>query len=139
MRTLALDLGDRRIGVALSDATGTLARPLEVFQRRSRAADFAHVAALVQQHEVGAVVIGLPFNMNGTEGQRAAWTRDYGAALEQAVERPVIFWDERLTTVEAEELLQAQGRRRSEKRSVDAIAAAIILQGYLDHLRDEEK
>lgn len=138
MRTLALDLGDRRIGVALSDATGTLARPLEVFQRRSRAADFAHVAALVQQHEVGAVVIGLPFNMNGTEGQRAAWTRDYGAALGQAVERPVTFWDERLTTVEAEELLQAQGRR-SEKRSVDAIAAAIILQGYLDHLRDEEK
>lgn len=138
MRTLALDLGDRRIGVALSDATGTLARPLEVFQRRSRAADFAHVAALVQQHEVGAVVIGLPFNMNGTEGQRAAWTRDYGAALGQAIERPVTFWDERLTTVEAEELLQAQGRR-SEKRSVDAIAAAIILQGYLDHLRDEEK
>ncbi|NMC01447.1 MAG: Holliday junction resolvase RuvX [Chloroflexi bacterium] len=138
MRTLALDLGDRRIGVALSDATGTLARPLEVFQRRSRAADFAHVAALVQQHEVGAVVIGLPFNMNGTEGQRAAWTRDYGAALGQAVERPVTFWDERLTTVEAEELLQAQGRQ-SEKRSVDAIAAAIILQGYLDHLRDEEK
>lgn len=138
MRTLALDLGDRRIGVALSDATGTLARPLEVFQRRSRAADFAHVAALVQQHEVGAVVIGLPFNMNGTEGQRAAWTRDYGAALGQAVERPVTFWDERLTTVEAEELLQAQGRR-SEKRSVDAIAAAIILQSYLDHLRDEEK
>ncbi|HQE99630.1 MAG TPA: Holliday junction resolvase RuvX [Anaerolineae bacterium] len=137
MRTLALDLGDRRIGVALSDATGTLARPLEVFQRRSRAADFAHVAALVQQHEVGAVVIGLPFNMNGTEGQRAAWTRDYGAALGQAVERPVTFWDERLTTVEAEELLQAQGRQ-SEKRSVDAIAAAIILQGYLDHLRDEE-
>ncbi|HOC21297.1 MAG TPA: Holliday junction resolvase RuvX [Anaerolineae bacterium] len=138
MRTLALDLGDRRIGVALSDATRTLARPLEVFQRRSRAADFAHVAALVQQHEVGAVVIGLPFNMNGTEGQRAAWTRDYGAALGQAVERPVTFWDERLTTVEAEELLQAQGRQ-SEKRSVDAIAAAIILQGYLDHLRDEEK
>jgi len=138
MRTLALDLGDRRIGVALSDATGTLARPLEVFQRRSRAADFAHVAALVQQHEVGAVVIGLPFNMNGTEGQRAAWTRDYGAALGQAVGRPVTFWDERLTTVEAEELLRAQGRR-SEKRSVDAIAAAIILQGYLDHLRDEEK
>ena len=138
MRTLALDLGDRRIGVALSDATGTLARPLEVFQRRSRAADFAHVAALVQQHEVGAVVIGLPFNMNGTEGQRAAWTRDYGAALGQTVERPVTFWDERLTTVEAEELLQAQGGR-SEKRSVDAIAAAIILQSYLDHLRDEEK
>lgn len=131
MRYLALDLGDRRIGVALSDGTGTLARPLEVFSRSSRSADFSHVAALVTQHQVGCLVVGLPLNMDGTEGSQAAWARNYGQALAETVQLPVVFWDERLTSVEAEELLHAQGHPK--KRPIDAIAAAIILQNYLDH------
>jgi len=134
MRYLALDLGDRRIGIALSD--GVLARPLEMFYRSSRAADFAHIEMLVHQHQVTTLVIGLPLNMDGTEGSQAAWVRHYGAALAQAVELPAIFWDERLTSVEAEEVLRTQGRH-PEKHLIDAIAAAIILQSYLDHLGNE--
>ncbi|MBN1920589.1 MAG: Holliday junction resolvase RuvX [Anaerolineae bacterium] len=136
MRYLALDLGDRRIGVALSDSTGTLARPLEMFYRSSRATDFTHIVTLVQQHQVGALIIGLPLNMDGTEGTQAAWARDYGMALAQAADLPVVFWDERLTSVEAEDLLRSQGREPG-KQALDAIAAAIILQSYLEHLRSE--
>lgn len=137
MRSLALDLGDRRIGVALSDGTGTLARPLEVFARSSRAADFTHIGELVTHHEATHLVVGLPLNMDGTEGSQAAWARDYGQALAQAIQLPVTFWDERLTSVEAEDMLRAQGRHR--KRPIDAIAAAIILQSYLDHSQDENE
>ncbi len=136
MRYLALDLGDRRIGVALSDSTGTLARPLEVFYRSSRAADFARIAALSSKHQATTLVVGLPLNMDGTEGPQAAWVRDYGAALAQAIKISVVFWDERLTSVEAEDLLRAQGRRQKEP-ALDAVAAAIILQSYLEHLRNE--
>lgn len=136
MRYLALDLGDRRIGIALSDTTGAFARPLEVLKRSSRAADFAHIAVLVAQHEVAALVVGLPLNMNGSEGSQAAWARDYGAALAQAVERPVVLWDERLTTEEAASVMRAQGHR-PDKTHIDAVAAAVILQSYLDHLKDK--
>lgn len=134
MRYLALDLGDRRIGVALSDSTGTLARPLEMFYRSSRTTDFAHIETLAQQHQVSALIIGLPLNMDGSEGAQAAWVRDYGSALAQAAKLPVVFWDERLTSVEAEDVLRSQGREPG-KQAIDAIAAAIILQSYLEHLR----
>lgn len=137
MRILALDLGDRRIGVALSDSTGTLARPLEIFRRTSRAADFAHIAALVTKHAVSTVVIGLPLNMDGSEGPRSAWVRDYSAALTEALEVPVVLWDERLSTVEATDILHQQGRR-ADKAVVDAFAAAVILQSYLEHLKAED-
>lgn len=137
MRYLALDLGDRRIGVAVSDATGILARPLEMFRRSSRAADFAHIAALVAQHDIAALVVGLPLNMNGTEGTQAAWVRDYCAALTAVLERPVVLWDERLTTEEAADVLHLQGRR-ADKTVIDAVAAAVILQSYLDHVKKDE-
>jgi putative Holliday junction resolvase len=132
MRYLALDLGDRRIGIAISDTLGMIARPLEVLERTSRAADYAHYAALVAEHGVDLVVVGLPLNMDGTEGSRAAWARDYGGELAETVGVPVEMWDERLSTEEAADILRAQGKDPREERDwIDAVAAAVILQSYL--------
>lgn len=131
MRYLALDLGDRRIGVAISDALGMLARPLEVFERTSRAADFDHINDLITRHCVDAVVVGLPLNMDGTEGPQAVWVREYSDALAETLAVPVHLWDERLTTEEAEDILRAQGKPPA-KDWIDAVAAAVILRSYLD-------
>jgi len=131
MRYLALDLGDRYIGIAISDLTGMLARPLEVMLRTSRAADFAHIGALVQKHHADAIVVGLPFNMDGTEGSQAAWVRDYSADLSKTLAIAIHLWDERLTTEEAADIMRAQGKRPT-KDWIDAVAAAVILQSYLD-------
>ncbi len=130
MRYLALDLGEH-IGVAISDASGMVARPLEVFRRRSLEEDIAHLRALIAEHGVEAVIVGLPRNMDGTEGEQAAWVRAYSAALAEALPVPLRLWDERLTTHEAEAILRQQ-RRRRPRRWVDAVAAAVILQGFLD-------
>jgi len=130
-RALALDLGERRIGVAVSDALGMVARPLEIFSRTSRQADFAHIDALVTAHQVAVVIVGLPFKMDGSEGRQAAWVRDYSAALAETLTVPVEFWDERLTSEEAEDILRAQGKSAA-KGTIDAVAAAVILQSYLD-------
>lgn len=130
-RALALDLGERRIGVAVSDALGMVARPLEIFERTSRHADFAHIGALVAAHQVDAVIVGLPFNMDGSEGHQAAWVRDYSAALAKTLTVPVEFWDERLTSEEAVDILRARGKSTA-KGTIDAVAAAVILQSYLD-------
>ncbi len=131
MRYLALDLGERRIGVAISDMTGMLARPLEIFERTSRAADFAHIGDLVKGHQINIIVMGLPLNMDGTEGRQAAWVHDYGAALAETLNVPVHFWDERLTSEEAADVRRSQGKSPA-RGSLDAIAAAVILQSYLD-------
>lgn len=131
MRYLCLDLGERYIGVAVSDTLGMFARSLEVFERTSRVADFAHIAALVQEHTVAALVVGLPIQMNGIEGAQAAWVRDYSRALGEAVNLTVHLWDERLTTIEAAAIMRAQGKKPT-KAWIDAVAAAVILQGFLD-------
>ncbi len=133
MRYLALDLGDRRIGIAISDATGLIARPLEVMKRTSRAADFAHVAELIEKHDVETLVVGLPLNMDATEGPQAAWVRDYSAELAKVVECPLHLWDERLSTEDAEKIIHQQGKTvRQTKEWIDAVAAAVILQNFLD-------
>ncbi|MCU0521379.1 MAG: Holliday junction resolvase RuvX [Anaerolineae bacterium] len=131
MRHLALDPGDRRIGVAISDVSGLVARPLEVFSRRSRAHDHDHIRALISEHKIERLVIGLPLNMDGSEGHQAGWVRDYAAALQATIDIPTVLWDERLTTHEAEGIARAQGRAIA-KDWIDAVAAAVILQSYLD-------
>ncbi|HQE93368.1 MAG TPA: Holliday junction resolvase RuvX [Anaerolineae bacterium] len=136
MRYLALDLGERRIGVAVSDALGILARPLEIFRRTSRAADFAHIGALVTANQVDAVVVGLPLNMDGSVGRQAAWVSDYSTALAAAIAVPVYLWDERLTSEEAADVMRAQGKSPL-KGTLDAVAAAVILQSYLDAHRQQ--
>lgn len=131
MRYLSLDPGDRRIGVAISDASGMIARPLEVFTRTSRECDQRHIRELIAQHKVESLVVGLPLNMDGSEGHQAAWVRDYTTALQATLEIPVLYWDERLTTREAEDIARSGGRSVA-KDWIDAMAAAVILQSFLD-------
>jgi putative pre-16S rRNA nuclease len=133
MRVLGLDVGDRRIGVALSDETGLLASPLSTLQRVGPRKDPKAIAALVREHGVGEVVVGLPYNLDGTIGPQAEKVRAFAADLEPVVRVPVRFWDERLTSVEAERILSERNVPWQRRKSlVDQVAAVLILQGYLD-------
>lgn len=139
-KLLALDVGLARIGVAVCDPLRLAARPLTVIHRRSRRDDFAELARLVQREEVIGIICGLPLNMDGSEGSQAQTVRKWAercvyalrAILGQAV--PLIFWDERLSTFAAQELLAEQGSSK-QKIAEDAAAAAVILQNYLDAQR----
>jgi putative Holliday junction resolvase len=136
-RIMAIDLGEKRIGVALSDPTRTLARPYGVLARKSRQEDFERFRHIIAEQEVTLVVMGLPITLGGDEGQRAAWVRDYSAGLQQnfahhGLDLPLVFWDESLTTKEAEASLRARGQRGKKlKARVDAVAAAFILESFL--------
>lgn len=133
MRVLALDVGDRRIGVAVSDPTGLIARPLRVLERRSKKEDFAVLASLVSEYGVQRVVVGRPLTPRGRVGQQARRVEGYAQALAEVLPVPVELWDERYTTVAAEEILRETRKpsARREKRDVDAVAAAVLLQDYL--------
>lgn len=135
-RLLALDVGDRRIGIAVSDPTGLLATPVEVYVRRGKDADVAHLRSAADEYDAEGFIVGLPVNMNGSEGPQAAKTRDFAGAL-GAAGYPVLLWDERLSTVEAERRMAEAGRkkRRGAVMRSDAEAAAVILETYLDALR----
>lgn len=133
MRILALDLGERRIGVALSDPSGTLARPLTTIEHTSQASDLEAVAALVAEHQVELVLVGQPLTLRGEVGPQAQRTERFVRALTAALSVPVQTWDERYTTLAAEEIMRQAGRgRRRGYPGVDAVAAAIILQEFLD-------
>ena len=136
---MGLDPGERRVGVALSDELGLLASPLCILERRSWAADMAALADLVRTHEVAVVVVGHPKTLRGEIGPQARRAERFARELERAVDVPVRLWDERYSTAEASELLsrgrkQHAGRGRAPVR-VDSVAAAVILQGYLDAQR----
>jgi putative Holliday junction resolvase len=133
MRSLGLDLGDKRIGVALSDETATLASGLPTLARVGPRKDVKAVAGLVRAHEAGEVVVGLPRRLDGTVGPQAEKALAFMEDLRGALRVPVVAWDERLTTVAAEEILIERGvSRRERKGMVDTVAAVIILQDYLD-------
>jgi putative Holliday junction resolvase len=137
VRVLALDMGERRVGVAVSDPTGTVARPLQTLVRGSRQEDFAAIAGLVAEYDIGLLVVGRPLSLDGTEGPQARRVIRYVEALAARLPIRVVLWDERFTTAAAQEILrQSRGKkRRRQARSageVDAIAAAVILQSYLD-------
>lgn len=133
MRVLGIDPGTVRIGLALSDPTGVIAQPLSVLTRRSPAEDMAALGKLIADHEVERVVIGLPRMMDGRLDAAAAAAKEFGSELARVTSRPVEYWDERLTTVAAERYLVAQGKRRRQRRAdVDRMAAALLLQSYLD-------
>ena len=132
-RTLALDPGTKRIGIALSDELGWTAQPLETYLRRSLDADIGHIKQLVDQHDVQQVLIGFPFHMNGQPGSVGDDRATFQGRLTEALPVPVIPWDERLTTRAAERLLiEANMSRKKRKGVVDRVAAAILLQSYLD-------
>jgi len=133
MRVLALDVGDKRVGVAISDLTQFLARTLKVIQRDPHQEDFAAVARLVEEYEVERVVVGYPRSLDGTVGKQAEKVERYAVGLAKALTVPVVLWDERFSTVSAERLMREAGLRGKKKRErIDAVAAAVILQDYLD-------
>jgi putative holliday junction resolvase len=135
MSILGLDLGRRRIGVAIVDVPALGARPLTTLIRSSLAHDLEGLRAIVADRQVRQIVLGLPLNMNGSEGPAAVQTRNFADRLQKALELPVDFYDERLTSYEAQTRLQDSSlRRNSRKLMVDQVAAALILEGWLaDH------
>lgn len=131
-RLLALDVGEKRVGVALCDETQTLARPLLTLNRASKKEDFAKIATLCREHAIEKVIVGLPKTLRGEEGPQAQRVRRYAIELQAALGLPIEFWDERYSTVEANDLMAATTRKLSGKYEIDAFAAAVILQEYLD-------
>lgn len=138
MRIMAIDYGDARTGLAVSDPTGLLAGYTTVIQ--SRKADFvaAEIARIAKERGVEELVMGFPRNMDGTEGPRAELYREFALQLEETVGMKPVLWDERRTTVAAHAILHESGKRMKEhKKTVDAVAAALILEGYLTRKRQE--
>jgi putative holliday junction resolvase len=135
-RVLGIDAGERRVGLALSDETRLVATPLMVLDRRaSLAVVLDTIAALAARERVTQVVVGLPLNADGSAGPQAKRAERFSRLVERATELPVTLWDERLSTQAAEGVLRAQGRNTRRARStgqIDAVAAAVILQDYLD-------
>jgi len=132
MSVLGLDLGKRRIGVAIADASALGVRPLTTLIRRSLAGDLDRLAAIVADRQVRRIVLGLPLNMKGSEGPAARHTRNFSSRLSEALAMPVELYDERLTSFEAESRLQGTGiGRNARKLMVDQVAAAMIPEGWL--------
>ncbi|MBQ4559041.1 MAG: Holliday junction resolvase RuvX [Tyzzerella sp.] len=138
MRVMGLDYGSKTVGVAISDPLGITAQGIETIERKEEnklRKTLARIEELVKEYKVEKIVLGFPKNMNNTIGERAEKSLELKAMLERRIGIPVIMWDERLTTVEAERtLIESNVRRENRKKYVDKIAAVFILQGYLDSL-----
>ena len=138
MRIMGLDFGSRTTGVAVSDPLGITAQGVETIVRKDEnklRQTCARIEELIKEYEIEEIVLGYPKNMNNTAGERAEKTEAFKAMLERRTGKPVILWDERLTTIAAERVLMESGvRRENRKAVVDKIAAVLILQGYLDSL-----
>ena len=133
---MGLDLGDRTIGVAVSDGLRSVATPLETVRRKKFGIDAARLLEIIADRTLTGIVLGLPRNMDGTEGPRCQSTRAFARNLSRLTELPVTFWDERLSTVAAERaLLEADTSRKRRAEVIDHVAASYILQGLLDRLR----
>jgi len=136
-RFLGLDPGERRIGVAISDATGTIATPVEFIDTRTRNHE-QRLRDLCTEWEISEIVVGLPVSLDGTEGPAAVRSRGFGERVAEITDLPVLFHDERFTTVTAEQaLLEGGVKRRSRTSKRDQVAAAVMLQGFLDRRRNE--
>jgi len=134
-RVLALDFGKRRIGLALSDELGITAQGIETLERSRIREDIARLAQLIVEKDVSLILMGNPLHMSGREGRQAEYTRDFAERLASATGVPVQFWDERLTSVQAERVLRESGIGiRKRAAAVDQVAAVILLESYLDSL-----
>jgi len=133
MRIMGLDIGDKRIGIAVSDPMGLTSQGLKTLERTGTDQDYHQLAQLAQEWEIGKFVVGLPRNMNGTYGPQAEKVKEFMAKLTELAPLEVVYWDERLTTAAAQRtLLEGDMSRKKRKQVVDKIAAVFILQGYLD-------
>jgi putative Holliday junction resolvase len=136
-RIIGLDVGQARIGVALSDPLGVTAQPLLVLEREADADDLDRLRGLIENHEAEMVVVGMPVSLSGMEGPAHQCMTEFVQTLTEALPVPVVTWDERLSTAEARRRMQAAGEdERSQRGVVDKLAASIILQGYLDAHRN---
>ncbi len=135
-RLLGLDLGTKTIGLALSDVTRMVATPVETLSKGKFSKDMAKIKALIETEEVGAIVLGLPREMDGTEGKRVQATKAFASNMSREIDLPILLWDERLSTVAVERILigEADMTRKRRAEVVDRAAAAYILQGVLDAL-----
>ena len=134
---LGLDVGDVRIGAAISDELGFAAHPLCTITRKNRKTDLAAICDLINAHQVDAVVIGLPLMLSGEIGIQAEKVQKFANRLKQEARIPIHLWDERLTTVEAEDILRDAGKPRNKRRQViDQVAAVLILDEYLNDVRE---
>src|SRR5579864_8450206 len=132
-RVLALDLGKRRIGLALSDELGVTAQGLETLERTNIREDLARLGQLAAEKNVALILMGNPLHMSGREGRQAEYAHDFGERLRKTTGLPVEFWDERLTTVEAQRVLRGSGISIQKRaKAVDRLAAVILLESYLD-------
>ena len=136
MRIMAIDYGDQRIGLAVSDPTGTLCGEAWTMEEWNTERAALRIAEEAARREVSTLVLGLPKNMDGSEGPRAEKSRDFRALLERDSGLPVVLWDERRSSIEAHAILHAAGKKeRAHRKTVDAVAASLILEGYLDSLK----
>jgi putative Holliday junction resolvase len=136
MRVLGLDVGEKRIGVALSDPEGIIAVALTVIESRSEDAAIDQIITLAHEHEVERIVVGLPRSLDGSLGPQAQKVRAFAGSLEGRTDLPVVTWDERFSTTAAERMLVEAGTKRGKrKKHRDSVAAALILEGYLDRER----
>ena len=136
-RLIGLDLGSKTIGIALSDVMRSIATGLTTLKRGKFAVDADRLSALITEHGVGGLVLGLPLNLDGSEGPRVQSTRAFVRNFQQVRELPILLWDERLSTVAAERtLLEADASRKRRSEVIDKMAATIILQGALDRIRN---
>lgn len=139
-RTIGLDIGDKRIGVAASDALGITAQPVGVVARVSVKRDIEAVRSLLAPYEIERFVAGLPLQMDGSEGQQSARSRAFADALGAALGVEVVYQDERMTSLQSERMLIESGMRRDKRRTViDKLAATLILQSYMDRVRPREE
>lgn len=140
MRIMGLDVGTKRIGVAVSDETGSIAQGRKTVARTSDAKAIAAIKEMAFADEVAEIVVGLPLNMDGSEGPSAEGCRKFAEKLSEALNVPVKFWDERLSTREAENvMLMGDVSRAKRKKAVDKLAAVVILQSYLDSRRERKE
>jgi len=138
MKILGLDIGEKRIGIAISDALGIIAQGLETFYRENPPGIIEKLRKIVKEEGVSAIVVGLPLNMDGTEGPKAKEAINFADELKKEIGLPVKLWDERLSTVEVEKLMISAGASRAKrKKKIDKLAAQVILQGYLDSRKHE--
>lgn len=133
MRILAVDPGEKRIGIAISDPTGTIANPLTVLRHKSRPEDAAAICQLAEEHEVGQIVVGQALNIEGEPTLQSRWAERLAKAIQEQISLPVVLWDESGSTQAAQAARRAMGVRRKKRRGhLDEIAATVILQSYLD-------
>lgn len=136
MRILGIDYGDRKIGLAVSDLLGITAQPLISYRRKTENEDADFFKRMAAEYDIGEVIVGLPLRMDGSSGTRAEKTRQFAGWLEQVLNLPVHFWDERLTTKQANKILREQKLAPKAKRAIeDQISAVIILSTFLENRR----